>query len=207
MYFFSKKSRQKIVHTQQCPYCKHMNREGKESFHTLEKARQAGYRMCKYCAPMGRYYRRELRNIVDYAAENGLIFDYIDGSIFIRTPYSQWKIITNGRNNDIFLYHKNIYRKSFDKSLVPGYHSQAVRRKSITEYMRYIVEHDLYRLHNPFYQKQTANEPPKKGTRRYKKQEERRKRRERYTSIMRVVALIDNGAEYREMKEGYRRIR
>ncbi|MDE7231840.1 MAG: hypothetical protein K2N37_02020 [Lachnospiraceae bacterium] len=200
MYFYSKRSSSKIVHKQQCPYCEHMNCEVKEGFYTLEEARQEGYHLCKYCAPIGVYYRRELHKMKKYAAENGLIFNYSDGSILIQTPYSQWKIITNGRNDDIFLYHKNVFIKSYDKSLVPGYHSQAVRRRSIIAYMSYIVEHDRYRLRNPLYQKQTTNEPPKKGTKRYKKQKERRKRRERYASIMNVLALIDNGIEYREMK-------
>lgn len=110
-----------------------MNAEWIESFHTREEARDKNYHLCKYCAPMGKYYRAEFSKIKGYASENGLIFDYYDNSISVCTPYSQWKIIVSGRKKGIFLYHKNIYRKSADNSLVPGYHSQAVKRKSIVE--------------------------------------------------------------------------
>lgn len=200
MYFYSKKRGRKIVHTSQCPYCIRMNRERMEIFHTVEEAREKGYRLCKDCAPMGKYYRAEYHEIRNYADENGIIFDYYDGSITIRTPYSQWKIITNGRKKELFLYHKNVYRNSFEKSLVPGYHSQSVRRKSILAYMNYIVEHDRYRLRNPSYQKPLIDGGVKQGTKRYKKLVVKRKKQERYDSIMRVLALIENETEYRQMK-------
>lgn len=174
-----------------------MNGEWIESFRTREEAKDRNYHFCKYCSPMVKYYRAELLNIKNYASENGLIFDYYDNSISIRTPYSQWKIIVNGRKKDIFLYHKNIYGKSFDNSLVPGYHSQAVRRKSIVEYMKYIVKHDRYRLQNPSYHRPLADESVKPGTKRYKKLVKKQKKQERYDGIMRTLALIDNEMEYR----------
>lgn len=200
MYFYSKKSQRKIIHTMQCPYCIRMNREGMATFHTMEVAREKNYRLCQYCAPMGKYYRAEYREIKKYADENGMIFSYYDGTITVCTPYSQWKIIVNGRKRDMFLYHKNVYKNSFEKSLVPGYHSQSVRRNSILAYMNYIVKHDRYRLSNPSYQKPLTTGETKQGKKKYKRLVEKRKKQERYDSIMRVLALIENGTEYRQMK-------
>lgn len=47
----------------------------------------------------------------------------------------------------MFLYHKNKFRSpSDDESMVPGYHSQAARQKTILGYLQYIVAHDNFRL-------------------------------------------------------------
>ena len=69
-----------------------------------------------------------------------------DGQLHVYTPRSKWRIIVNGRDNKIFLYHKNTYSK-YEKipSIIPGYHSQAIRSKTIVGYLEYIIQHDIYR--------------------------------------------------------------
>lgn len=199
MYFYSKKSHSKIVHSFQCSYFEHMDHENTGQFDNLDEARKAGYRLCKCCAPISKYYRKEYYRIKDYAAKNGLLFYLNDGVLIIQTPYSKWKIITNGNKNYIFLYHKNTYNRGKDKSLVSGYHSQSVRRSSIMGYLKYIVEHDNYRLSNPEYHGPVYSEPPRKGTKRYKKAKMKERKREHYQSVMRVLTLIENNANYRQM--------
>lgn len=204
MYFYSKKSHNKIVHLNNCSYVLHMDRESKGQFANLEEAREAGYQLCKCCAPISKYYKSEYFKIKEYAAKNGLAFYLNDGVLIIQTPYSKWKIITNGHKNYIFLYHKNTYKKCRENTLVPGYHSQSVRRSTIMGYLKYIVEHDNYRLNNPEYHGPVYVEPPRKGTKRYKKEKKRERKRERYQSVMRVLALIEKETNYRQLSAAAR---
>lgn len=169
MYYYSKKSHNKIVHLSHCTYFQHMNHDEIGTFGRMDEATSAGYRICKCCAPIRKYYKEEYYKIKDYASKNGIAFYLSNGEFIVQTPYSKWKIITNGRKNYIFLYHKNIYSKNIDKSLVPGYHSQAVRRNTIMGYLQYIVDHDNYRLKNPIYHGPVYVEPPRRGTKRYRK--------------------------------------
>ncbi len=199
MMFYSKKSKNKVIHHCHCYYFRHMDHNSIGKFETIEEARGAGYHLCKCCAPMGKYYRKEYYNMKGYVTKNALIVEYMDGEIVIQTPYSNWKIIVNGQKNHIFLYHKNTYMKRHDKrSLVPGYHSQSVRRNTLMDYLKYIVEHDAYRLHYPEHQKKGFI--PLKGKKKNKQRLKKEKKRERYRGMMRVLALIENEANYRQMK-------
>lgn len=204
MYFYSKKSHKKIVHLSHCSYFQYMSHESIGKFENIEDAQTAGYRICKCCAPISKYYRKEYYKIKDYAAKNGIAFYLNDGALIIQTPRSKWKIITNGNRNYIFLYHKNIYNKGKDKSLVPGYHSQSVRRSTIMGYLKYIVDHDNYRMKNPEYHGPVYVEPARKGTKRYKKEKTKERKRERYQSVMRVLALIENEKNYRQLSAAVR---
>lgn len=108
VYFYSKKSRDKITHTLDC----HFRIASKNIgwFDTLAEAYAAGYRPCKHCDPLLRLYREEKRRIMSFSRRNAL-------SVF---------------------------------SDVEGYHRQRdVCKDSIVGYLRYVVEHDLYRAQNP----------------------------------------------------------
>lgn len=199
MMFYSKKSHNKTVHNCHCSYYKRMDHKQIGSFDTLEDAKRAGYHICKHCAPMWSYYSKEYNKIKEYVSQNGLAYEYMDGEIIVQTPYSNWKIIVNGQKNNIFLYHKNTYNRCNDKtSLVPGYHSQSFRRDTLIEYFRYIAEHDIYRLNHPEQPKKKYGH--KKGTKRNKHEVKKQKKRERYQGMMRVLALIENETNYKQMQ-------
>lgn len=124
-------------------------------FNTSEEARENSYTQCKYCAPMGKYYRREYQSMKSCAVQNGLSFYLYDGAITIMTPHSKWKLITMGKKNRLHLLHKSTIKKEVKECIIPGYHSQSFYSPTIMGYMEFILEHDNYRLHNPGYTTQT----------------------------------------------------
>ncbi len=197
MVFYSIRSRSKVVYKCNCHYYKNMDPDLIGSFITLDDARAAGYHICKHCAPMGRYYTKEYYKLKEFAKKNTVAIDYADGEIVVQTPYSNWKIIVNGKKHDIFLYHKNTLHGKYGRpSIVPGYHSQAVRRGTLMEYLDYIVLHDEYRMTHPISQGKQPRTLPKSKKKR-KQALIREKKRERYLQAMRVLALIENEVNYR----------
>ncbi len=194
MVFYSKNSNSKVIHKCNCAYYKKMSPKNVAQFNSISEARDAGYHLCKHCAPMWNYYSKEYNKMKEYASKNGLAFEYNDGVVMVQTPYSNWKIIVNGPKNNIFLYHKNTYERCPDRTaLVPGYHSQSFRRNTLMEYLIYITEHDAYKLNHPEHQ-------DKSGSKSHKKETKKQKKRARYQSMMRVFALLENEKNYRQMQ-------
>ena len=193
MFFYSKKSSRKIVHYGHCPYNRYMSKASKGQFETLEEARAAGYHLCKHCAPMGKHYRKEYKELERFARWNGVIFLYEDGVIDIETPRSRWKLVTEGKHNKLRLYHKNTHKGKHkkDTSSIPGYHSQAIWKNSILEYMEFILEHDDYRRIHPDEAPPQKSPPPMKGTKRYRKKQKKLKKRRKAESIREVLRLIE----------------
>ncbi|MEA4920011.1 MAG: hypothetical protein VB078_03710 [Clostridiaceae bacterium] len=196
MLFYMKKSSRKIVHYSGCKYLKGSMSTTMGAFQTIEEAHAAGYRVCRCCSPIAKRFQKECAQILKFCAHEGLSCYQSDGMIAISTPRSQWKIITVGKHNKIFLYHQNTnpYHREDHASLVPGYHSQAIRKDSIIEYLLYIVEHDAFRLANPTH----IPKPPKsarkgapKGSKRWHKEQHKLTKLKRRNAIKNVVHLID----------------
>lgn len=147
MVFYSIKSTEKVFHLPHCKIRQRMNKEYEQHFDTPEEAREHGYRMCNCCSPVGSRLRKEQVAVNQFCQENGVSCRQEDGQLHIRTPHSKWRIIVNGKAKKLFLYHKNSYEKPERiPSIVPGYHSQAIRCDSIMGYLQYIVEHDTFRV-------------------------------------------------------------
>lgn len=147
MVFYSKKSNEKVFHLPHCKIAHRIRKEYKLKFDDPTTARQAGYRQCNCCSPVGMRLRKEQKAVDQFCQENGVSYRLEDGQLHIRTPRSKWRIIVSGKANKLFLYHRNSYQKQEKiPSIVPGYHSQAIRHKTIVDYMDYIVQHDAYRL-------------------------------------------------------------
>lgn len=86
-----------------------------------------------------------------------------DGEIDVTTPIGGWRLVWKGKDK-IWLYHKNTHRSHLTESEdIPGYHSQAIHKKTIMEYLEYIVQHDLYRKNSPLPETGSvpAAKPPK----------------------------------------------
>ena len=145
--FYSSKSSEKVFHLSHCPNARRIRKENKKAFSTQEEARQAGYRMCDLCSVAGTKLRKEQRDVDDFCREYNISCRLEDGQLHVHTPNSEWRIIVNGKANRLFLYHKNTYEKKEEKipSIVPGFHSQAIRYSTILEYLDYIVQHDAFR--------------------------------------------------------------
>lgn len=158
MVFYSTKSNEKVFHLPHCKIARRIRKEYKMQFSTPEEARMAGYRMCNCCSLVGMRLRKEQNAVNQFCQENGVSCWLEDGQLHVHTPRSKWRIIVNGKAHKLFLYHKNTYHKNEEiPSIVPGYHSQAIRSKTIVGYLEYIIDHDIYRRRQEKKAKQKAD--------------------------------------------------
>lgn len=158
MVFYSTKSNEKVFHLPHCKIARRIRKEYKKQFATPKEARIAGYRMCNCCSLVGMRLRKEQKAVNQFCQENGVSCWLEDGQLHVHTPRSKWRIIVNGKANKLFLYHKNTYHKNEEiPSIVPGYHSQATRSKTIVGYLEYIIQHDIYRRRQEKKAKQKAD--------------------------------------------------
>lgn len=172
MVFYSTKSNEKVFHLPHCKIARRIRKEYKKQFATQEEARAAGYRMCNCCSLVGMRLRKEQKAVNQFCQENGISCWLEDGQFHVLAPRSKWRIIVNGKANKLFLYHRNTYHKDEAiPSIVPGYHSQATRSKTIVGYLDYIVQHDIYRRRQQVKAKQKADSMRnlRKNTRPYRR--------------------------------------
>ena len=183
------KSSNKIVHTEACRYVKMIPVQNRRYFVSLKEAEDAGYMRCKYCSHISKYMTKERKDLVQYCKANGLcyVFNRIDGSLDIVSRSGNWKIIVNGQKHFIWLYHKNIYHENDQRGMVPGYHSQKVRKSTLMGYMYYIADHDHYKMKTPLDQRQMTA----KGRKAKKQQERHAEKVKRIQSIRYVRELLD----------------
>lgn len=146
MVFYSTKSDEKVFHLPHCKVIRRIRKEHKKQFATLEEARMSGYRMCNCCSPVGVRLRKERKAVDSFCLDNAIFCRLEDGQLQVYAPASKWRIIVNGKTNKLFLYHGNTYQKYEEiPSIVPGYHFQSTRSKTIMGYLEYIIRHDIYR--------------------------------------------------------------
>ncbi len=147
MVFYSIKSNEKVFHQSHCIIRNRIQKENQRMFETPEIARENGYRHCNCCSRVGMKLRKEQKEVEQFCQENGMSCRLEDGRLHIRTTNSKWCIIQNGKAGHIFLYHKNTFHKDTKyPSILPGYHSQAIRSDTILGYLKYIVGHDDFRV-------------------------------------------------------------
>ena len=142
---------------------------------------------------IAKLYRKESDVLQGYCQSHAASVFFKDRFIGISTPISDWRIIPSGKGNEVVLYHKNTLG---DKKTgpVPGYHLQRVSQNTISGYLEYISDHDLYRNMHPLYpvQSKKNSPPPMKGTKRYRKEQKRAAKKARRQSIAHVLTLIEN---------------
>lgn len=218
--YYSVHSHRKVVHLSHCRILHRIPKESRRSFNSLEEAQRHGYRLCNCCPPAAQKYRKERKPVNEFCRKAGFVLKLKDGAIHIISRHDCWRIITCGKSNKLFLYHKNTsrrYGKNPHPSIIPGYHSQAVRSDTILRYLEYIDSHDRYRDKHPCTEQnpgkldEVSNIPAwiadkygtdhsaytvsryrkKKGTKKYKKEQARKKQLERRAAIIRVDALLE----------------
>ena len=193
VYYYSKNSKRKIIHTENCFLRKKLDPKSVGTFDTLYEAFKSGYRLCRRCNPIFMQYTKERDALMDYCYKNAMSCHYSDRYLVITSTLSKWIISLSDRNETV-LYHKNT--KSLDSdslSKVPGYHIQRVSYKTLIEYFDYITEHDFYRNRHPERMpSKKKKSPPKKGTKRWRKEQARLKARERRQAINSVLSVIDS---------------
>ncbi|MBR5140667.1 MAG: hypothetical protein IKV16_06380 [Clostridia bacterium] len=193
MYYYSKKSKNKIVHEMKCHHIRNIPIDRIGWFETLDEAYSGGYRLCKHCSPIAKIYRREREKILRFARENGLAVNLGSRAIFIASPRSTWRIVA-GDEGEALLYHKNeLLGGDGSGRFICAFHLQRVKMESVIEYLDYIVKHDRFRMNNPLVLvKKKEKHPPRKGTRRYEAQQKRLAKEKRKSAIQSVLALIDS---------------
>ena len=218
--FYSANSHRKIVHQSHCKILKRVPKDNRLRFESLEEAQAHGYRLCNCCPSVAQKYRKERAQIVQFCRKHSFAMKLQDGVIHVISRHDCWRIITNGNNNTLFLYHKNTAKRTYKEktpSIIPGYHSQAYRSKTILGYLEYIDSHDGFRDEHPctefvsakqdkvcdmpswiadkygqdYYSLVAPQYKRIKGTKRYRKEQAKKKRQERRASIIRVNALLD----------------
>lgn len=193
MYYYSKKSRIKVVHRSLCAHIQNVCVEDVGSFESLEEAYAAGYRLCRHCSPIAKLYRKESDALQGYCQSHAAAVFFKDRFIGISTPVSDWRIVPSGNGDEVVLYHKNTLGNE-KKGPVPGYHLQRVSQDTITGYLEYISDHDFYRNMHPLYPAtpKKNSPPPMKGTKRYRKEQKKAAKRAKRQSVAYVLNLIDS---------------
>ena len=196
MFYYSKKSRKKVLHLETCSTKALISEKNLGSFETLQEAYKQGYRLCRHCSPLVRQYRQVEDECCTYSMKKGIEFIHTDRALIVKTPFSKWQVVPSENGQRLQLYHKNTYKSANDsQSLVPGYHLQNVRKGTLQGYFEYIANHDDYRLRNPVEifpkSKKKDSPPPKKGTRRYRSMQRKEENRARKHAIWRTLSLIE----------------
>lgn len=191
MYYYSKISKSKIIHTEDCRYHLTISQDHLGTFKTLAEAHAAGYRLCKVCNPLVGLFRADEDVLMETCRKKGISISLRRNFISISTPRSRWRILADDNCNHTKLYHHNDF-KSKQPGPVAGYHDQHVNYASLPEYLQYIIDHDYYRMMNPLNPAPVKKEAPKKGTKRYRKAVARAKEKERRSAARNVLALIDS---------------
>ena len=88
MYYYSKRSRSKIVHQSTCQHIQNVSVEDVGSFENLEDAYAAGYRLCRHCSPIAKLYRKESDVLQGYCQSHAASVFFKDRFIGISTPIS-----------------------------------------------------------------------------------------------------------------------
>ena len=193
MYYYSKKSRQKIVHLGCCCYHQAMDPSTIGNFYSLAEAYNEGYRLCKHCDPLTKQYYREETALHEFCCGNGLSIHLGKRGLWVRTPRSEWRIIADENCNGTKLFHRNeIHPEARSYDRLTSYHDQKVNYPTLLEYLTYILDHDYYRMLNPVHIAPPKKEPPLKGTKRYRKALAKQRKRERNDAVRNVLTLIDS---------------
>ena len=195
MYYYSRKSRERILHTETCFHISHSLIDGIGAFDFSRDTNEEKWRFCRHCSPLRQKYREEYGEILKSSAKLGLSVHLGPRCLRITSPRSQWLLMPDGRAR-LVLYHKNEFKKAEDcLSAVPGYHLQGdADVGGIVDYLEYIIRHDRFRMSHPLQapQKKREKAPPKKGTKRYKSEQKKQKKAERKQAIRNVMDLIDS---------------
>lgn len=178
-------ARSNLVHYPNCKYVRIM-----KSPKMLTKGDIAGkLKYCKWCAPIMEYVTREKVRVERLCKRHQYYyyFDDDDGALDIISKGGRWKImITNNSKNPI-LYHKNTSMISRGNAPIQGYHRQSIRCGSVGDYIKYIIDHDIYRNENPVYRsgKVKSKKTNKKNAERFRRNQ----------SIRYVLDLIESVSE------------
>jgi hypothetical protein len=191
MYLGSKFSRKKIFHNDKCQCFKRIKKKNRICYLDADSARDDGLVYCGMCSPMAVRYKKEAVVIRDFAKKHNLRVYVYDYAVYVDTQIAGWKIVQEGKNKKLHLYHENhfqIYRGLPAKNgkLVKEYHQQYAFSKTIMGFLEYIVDHDEWRDE----QAQSYKRFPER-TKSQRKKYKAAKNKAKADSVRRVLNLIE----------------
>lgn len=178
-YYYNKNSSKKVLHLCDCHYITNSLKKEYGEKHSIKKATQKGYVLCKHCFALHRRVESELGQSY---GKNNYKYNCTKDFLEISTGKGNWRVLYSEDKPCLELYHQNKEIRSTDSlSRVPGYHFQNVREYDLREIIQHIREHDgkVYL-------------PPAKGTKRFKRTQKRIKTEARKNAINNVINLIDS---------------
>lgn len=169
MYYYSKNSSSKVVHSIGCGHLQCANPDNIKTFDYLAQAIDAGYHPCAHCSKVAKKARKEEKFLKEYCKDKHMVVNYNNGWLDIKTPYDMWRVIE--ASNGFALYHKN--KSGTDgNSFQSSYHRQKTENSSFKSVITYIHKHDCYRKYHPFgLNSPKLNPNLMKGSKKYKRQQ------------------------------------
>lgn len=196
MFYYSEKSKAKVIHLAGCSHINGIKRKNLVCVDTFFKAKKDGYRLCSCCNPVFRMIRGGGREFKEYCRKNGICCRTgEDGSVSFSTFYSRW-ILQTSAGGAVCLYHANTAPVVLDRrSRITGYHFQHFRCESALGVAEYIIDHDRFRKENPIAVRSEKKPPkapsPKKGTKAWRKEQKILESREKRSAVQNVFRLFD----------------
>lgn len=201
----STRSGRRIVHYEHCSVLARIPADRRKQFDHMEKAKEAGYHLCKYCAAIDRFYKPVKDQAQTYCHETGLTCTLHHGVLHIRSKHDFWRIAIDALSGNPALYHRNRIssRKSTKETPIDDYHRQFTKSCEILALLRQIADHDQYVDKQEALAQQKKQEkkqektsspgyhPPAQHSKKGKKLARKEKHRERRSQIARTLAIID----------------
>ena len=149
MYYYSKNSKAKVYHTSDCGYVNRISEDNLKRSESQEKLFRKGYTFCDHCSPAGKYFRKN-KGFFKHRPKRTKRYDVrlYDGDIIITSDKSEYLIVFF-EGQPMKLYHLNKFEISDTESDIPGYHLQRTGNYSLSNTLKYIVQHDDYREKHP----------------------------------------------------------
>lgn len=160
MFYYSAKSKDKVVHYGECHHLKNIRDSNLKTFENVRDVLKNNYKICSCCSPIIKCLNKEKYRLEEYCQENGLLYFSYKGILHIRTHHSKWKIITSDSGYTFELHHENLYENDYEDS-IPGYHKQNFSSESLYSFFEYINNHEYYRMLNPIIAHEKKS-PPKR---------------------------------------------
>ena len=191
MIYSNKKSKNKILHTENCPYIRNKT-GGLLRFHDLQEPQRKGFCLCKKCNPLHAKWTKEQDALRAYAEEKNLTLHYEGSCLHVICGDERWKIVVEKLGTGIALYHKNT-TEYYTDSYVPFYHRQSVTCGKLIHLLRYVYAHSLYRKKNPI-----AGNKRRAPKRRQKKEKRAVCREEKNSRILSLLQSLHKESVYQD---------
>ncbi len=190
MYLYIKDSDSRIYHMKNCHHLSKTSADRILSFENIGECMSSGYKVCKHCAPLKKYYINEEMEIRKFCKESGIWFRNRVAYFYIDTIKSQWIIIYNEELNKLQLYHQNTWDKK-STGIIPGYHLQGENSKTVCGFLKFIIWHDKFRQKNPVFIPPAKQTKLRKGSKAWRKRAKKEKKRNKSKAANRVIKMIE----------------